>query len=285
MIDVNKIYNSDCFEKIKDFPDNSIDMIITSPPYPEKRKKHYETVSIEKYVDWFLPLAKEIKRVLSWTGSFFLNIKPQVKKGERCLFLMDLVIALKREIGFYYLDEFSWIKNPYPSCHPGHLKNGFEPIYHFSKGKSSEITFNPLACGAAIKKESIKRSYRNSNPKSDLRVKVKNIRDLKLVRPSNVIHCNNVINQYMGKADHPAVFPLNLIIFFIKTFSNENDIILDVFGGSGTVGLACKHTNRNFIIVEKKKEYCDLAERIIFENKFYIPEDENHLFKGVLNDN
>jgi DNA modification methylase len=150
----------DCLEKMSLIPDKSVDLVFTSPPYADKRKNVYDTVSEEKYVEWFLPRAKQIKRILNPRGSFFLNIKPGSNNGERSLYVFDLVLALKRELDFKFIDEFSWVKMPYMGSYPNKLKNSFEPIYHFSVDNPNDIIFNPLACGTPLKDSSLKRAFR-----------------------------------------------------------------------------------------------------------------------------
>lgn len=94
-----------------------------------------------------------------------------------------------------------------------------------------------------------------------------NIRHLKLARPSNVIHVNNVSNQFTDKQKHPATFPVGLVNFFVKTFSNAGDTILDPFMGSGTTGVACKNLNRDFIGIELDEKYFEIAKQRI-ENTY-----------------
>jgi DNA modification methylase len=88
-----------------------------------------------------------------------------------------------------------------------------------------------------------------------------NIRNLVLARPSNVINVNNVSNQFSDKQLHPATFPEGLVEFFVKSFTNENDIVLDPFAGSGTTGIVCKKQNRQFILMEKMPEYYELIKK------------------------
>ena len=110
---INKICHGDCLETVKQFPDSSIDMIFISPPYANRRKSSYDGVEEKKYVEWFLPIANEFKRILKSTGSFFLNIKPHTHAGERVLYVFDLVLALKHKVGFLFIDEFIRIDNGY----------------------------------------------------------------------------------------------------------------------------------------------------------------------------
>lgn len=254
--------------ELKKLTDNSIDLIFTSPPYADRRKKTYGGIHENKYVEWFKPIAIEIKRILKPTGSFFLNIKPHTNKGERSLYVFDLILTLKREIGFLFVEEYCWTKNAFPGNLKGRFKNGFEPIYHFTKNNPNQIKFNPLACGTPMKEESIKRTYRKQcgapkNGSGMTGMNTKNIRNLKIARPSNVINVNNVSNQFTLKSEHSATFPDKLVDFFIKSFSNENDLILDCFAGSGTVALSCIKNNRKFIMIDKEIENVNLINKRI----------------------
>ena len=142
-----KLLIGDCSKQLKSINDETVDMVFTSPPYADRRKNCYEGATADEYIDWFLPIAKEIKRILKPTGSFFLNLKAHTSDGERDLYVMKLVIALKEQTGFKFIDEFCWTKNAFPGGFKGRFKNGFEPIYHFTKESPSKITFNPVACG------------------------------------------------------------------------------------------------------------------------------------------
>ena len=258
------IIHGDCLEIMPTLPDKSIDMVMTSPPYADRRKATYGGVTADKYVDWFLPIANEIKRILKPSGSFFLNIKPHTHNGERSLYVFDLICRLKREIGFMFVDEFCWTKNAFPGELKGRFKNGFEPIFHFTVQSPNKITFNPLACGTPTKPESIARSYRKQcgKPKNGsgmTGMNTTNIRNLKTSRPDNVVHVNNVSNQFSDKQIHPATFPEGLVEFFIKSFTNKGDTVLDPFAGIGTTGIACLKNGRQLILIEKDETYFNAA--------------------------
>lgn len=178
---------------------------------------------------------------------------------------MELVIALKREIGFLFVEEYSWNKNPFPTGTHGRFKNAFEPIYHFTKENPSGITFNPLACGTETKEESKKRAFRKftkvPNNGSGMAIDRENMKSIELARPSNVITAHNVINQFMEKKEHSAVFPEKLVQFFVKSFTNEGDLVLDPFAGSGTVGVVCIEEKRNYVLIEKEEQNINLIKR------------------------
>jgi len=269
----NITYLGDCKQVITEIQDQSVDIVITSPPYADRRKSTYGGIAEGEYVEWFLPIASEIKRVLKPTGSFFLNIKPHTVGGERSLYVFDLVLAIRRQVGMRLVDEFCWTKNAFPGKLDGRFKNGFEPVYHFSKSNPGELTFNPLACGTPIKEESVARAYRKQcgRPKNGsgmTGMNTTNIRHLKMSRPSNVINVNNVSNQFTSKQRHPATFPEGLVDFFIQSFSNEGDIVLDPFAGSGTTGVVAKKLGRKYILIEQHKPYFDLIhERLLEESR------------------
>ena len=258
------LIQGDCLKEMKNIKSDSIDLIFTSPPYADRRKSTYGGTTAHKYIEWFLPFVKEFKRILKPTGSFFLNIKPHTENGERHLYVFKLVISIIEDVGMKFIDEFCWTKNAFPGGYVGRFKNAFEPVYHFTKSKSSDITFNPVACGTPMKAESIARTYRKQcgapkNGSGMTGANTTNIRDLEFARPSNVIHVNNISNQFTSKQEHPATFPVKLAEFFIKCFSNEDNVILDPFMGSGTTGIACLNLNRFFIGIEIKPEYIVIA--------------------------
>ena len=254
--------------ELKHIPDNSVDLIFTSPPYADRRKTTYGGVREDNYVEWFKPIAIELKRILKPTGSFFLNIKPHTNDGERSLYVFDLILSLKRDVGFMFVEEYCWTKNAFPGGYKGRFKNGFEPIYHFTKSNPNKITFNPTACGTPMKEESIARTYRKQcgapkNGSGMTGMNTTNIRHLKLARPSNVINVNNVSNQFTLKSEHSATFPEKLVEFFVKSFTNEDDLVLDPFAGSGTTGLVCIDNNRNYILIDKEKSNIELIKKRI----------------------
>lgn len=101
----------DCREILRQIPDNSIDLIFTSPPYSNQRKK---TFGGDNYVEWFIPIAKQLFRVLKPTGTFMLNIKEKTVNGERHTYVLQLILALKKQ-GWLWTEEFIWHKkNSFP---------------------------------------------------------------------------------------------------------------------------------------------------------------------------
>lgn len=111
----NDIYLGDCLQKLQKIDNNSVDLIVTSPPYADQRKQTYGGVSVNEYVDWFLPISKELLRVLKPTGTFILNIKEKVQNGERSTYVLELILEMRKQ-GWLWTEEFIWHKK---NCYPG----------------------------------------------------------------------------------------------------------------------------------------------------------------------
>ena len=108
----DKIYHNDCLDQINKFPDNCIDLIVTSPPYAGKRgmiNNHSNMIPIKKYVEWFSPISLELLRILKPTGSFVLNIKEPATGGERSTYIIELILIMKEQ-GWYWTEEYVWHK-------------------------------------------------------------------------------------------------------------------------------------------------------------------------------
>src|SRR5690348_2770296 len=92
-----ELYLGDCKEELKKLPDHSVDLIVTSPPYADQRKATYGGIHHNRYVEWFLPISKELLRVLKPTGTFILNIKEKVVDGERSTYVMELILEMRKQ--------------------------------------------------------------------------------------------------------------------------------------------------------------------------------------------
>ena len=257
-----KILLGDSLEIMKSLKSSSIGLIVTSPPYADRRKNTYGGVSKEKYIEWFTPFVEEMVRVLKPNGSIFINIKPHTEEGERCLYVFDLVLHLKRNMGLMFIDEYCWTKLGVPGKFNGRFKNAFEPIYHFALNKG--FTFNKYACASKAKEESLKRYKRKacgeSNNGSGFAGMRKEITS-DLALPSNHLHIPQKSNQYTIQSNHSAIFPVELPDFFIKSFSTFDDIVLDPFAGSGSVAISCIKNNRAYIMIDKEPDNIDLIKK------------------------
>ncbi len=121
----NSIICGDCEEVLRNFPDNCVDLIVTSPPYVQCRKNTYGGIHPDKYVRWFLPRSEQFLRVLKTTGTFILNIKEKVIKGERHTYVIELILEMKKQ-GWLWTEEFVWHKK---NCYPGKWSNRFRDAW------------------------------------------------------------------------------------------------------------------------------------------------------------
>lgn len=119
------IRNGDCLTVLQEYPENSFDLIVTSPPYADCRAKSYGGISPDSYVEWFLPRSEQFFRVLKPTGTFVLNIKEKVVSGERHTYVLELILGLRQQ-GWLWTEEFVWHKK---NCHPGKWPNRFRDAW------------------------------------------------------------------------------------------------------------------------------------------------------------
>lgn len=256
-MEINKLYNEDCLTTLKRFQPRECNVIFTSPPYANQRESSYGGVSEDRYVEWFLLIATEIKIILNERGSFFLNIKEHTNSGTgRSMYVFELVLALVKQCGFILIDTYCWTRNSFPGKIKNKFKNAWEPIYHFAL--QPDIDIYPNSVAQPILPESKTRSFRANSGvtkngygfSSTASVKMQNT---DIAYPSNHIHLVNNLNQFSENQWHPAVFPEDLADFFISIFSKPGDLIYDPFSGSGTTLKVAHLLNRRWIGSEDKK--------------------------------
>ena len=265
---VNKIIQGDCEEILKEWPDNSIDLIFTSPPYADQRANTYGGVKPNDYVDWFLPKAEQLLRVLKPTGTFVLNIKERVVNGERHTYVIELILGM-REQGWLWTEEFMWHKkNSYPGKWPNRFRDSWERLLQFNKHRKfnmyQEEVMVPVGDWAKTRLNNLSKTDKTrdeSKVESGFGKNVSNWVGRDMVYPTNVIHmateCSN--------RNHSAAFPEDLPNWFIKLFTQPDDVVLDPFVGSGTTAVAAKQLKRNFVGIDISSEYCEQAKKRILE--------------------
>ncbi len=258
----SQIVQGDCREELKKLPDSSIDLVVTSPPYADSRKSTYGGIKPENYVEWFLPISRELLRVVKPTGTFILNIKEKVEKGERSTYVIELILALRKQ-GWLWTEEFMWHKkNSYPGKWPNRFRDSWERLLQFNKTKKFhmyqdevKVPVGKWAEGRLRNLSDIDKVRDNSKVGSGFGKNVSNWIGREYVYPTNVIHlateCNN--------KNHSAAFPEALPQWFIKLFTKENDVVLDPFLGRGTTVVVAQRMNRSSIGIEIKPEYCEIA--------------------------
>ena len=257
-----EIKHGDCLNVLTEYSDNTFDLIVTSPPYADRRKNTYGGISPEKYVEWFLPRSKEFLRVLKPTGTFILNIKEKAENGERHTFVLELILALRKQ-GWLWTEEFIWHKkNCYPGKWPNRFRDAWERCLQFNKTRHFKMNQENVMVPMGDWREARLRSLgKNDIVRFDSQVgsgfgkNIANWIDREMAYPTNVLH----LATECGNKNHSAAFPEALPEWFIKLFSDEGDSVLDPFVGSGTTCAVARRLRRNSIGIELKAEYCELA--------------------------
>ena len=252
----------DCRLELLAIPDDSVDLVFTSPPYADQRKNSYGGVAPDEYVEWFLPVSEQLLRVLKPTGSFVLNIKERVVSGERSTYVMDLIMAM-RDQGWLWTEEYIWHKkNCYPGKWPNRFRDAWERLLHFTKSKQfcmyQEAVMVPMGDWKNARLQNLSEVDKirdESKAGSGFGKNISNWVGREMAYPTNVLHlateCNN--------KNHSAAFPEALPEWFIKLFTKEGDTVLDPFMGSGTTSIVAKRMGRHSIGIEIVPEYHHLA--------------------------
>jgi site-specific DNA-methyltransferase (adenine-specific) len=267
------IYAGDCKEKLLLLADNSVDLIVTSPPYADQRKNTYGGIHPDHYVEWFLPISKQLLRVLKPTGTFILNIKEKVVAGERSTYVMELILAMRKQ-GWLWTEEFIWHKkNCYPGKWPNRFRDAWERLLQFNKSRKfhmyQEKVMVPMGDWATsrLKKLSETDKIRDtSKVGSGFGKNISNWLGRDKAYPSNVLH----LATECGNKKHSAAFPESLPEWFIELFTKENDTVLDPFMGSGTTLIVANRMRRNSIGIEIMPEYCEAARSQLMPLKLFL---------------
>jgi len=259
-----ELLQGDCLDVLsKTFPDNTFDLIITSPPYADSRAKTYGGIHPDDYVEWFLPRAEEFRRVLKPSGTFILNIKEKVVDGERHTYVLELILALRRQ-GWLWTEEYIWHKkNCYPGKWPNRFRDAWERCLQFNKSRKFKMFQDAVRVPMGNWSETrLKSLGKNDVVRFDSRVgsgfgkNIANWLGRHLAYPTNVLH----LATETGNKQHSASFPLALPEWFIRLFTEEGDWVLDPFVGSGTTCEAAQRLRRNSVGIDIKSEYIDLAQ-------------------------
>jgi site-specific DNA-methyltransferase (adenine-specific) len=271
----SEIRHGDCAEVLKEFADNTFDLIVTSPPYADRRKNTYGGTPPDKYVEWFLPRSAQFLRVLKPTGTFILNIKEKAENGERHTFVLELILALRKQ-GWLWTEEFIWHKkNCYPGKWPNRFRDAWERCLQFNKTRHFKMNQDAVMVPMGNWREArLKSLGKNDVIRFDSQVKSgfgKNIanwigRDK--AYPTNVLH----LATECGNKNHSAAFPQELPEWFIKLFTDEGDLILDPFVGSGTTCKAAHELRRNAVGIDIVRQYCEIANAEILPAEYRLLE-------------
>lgn len=215
-----------------------------------------------RYVEWFVPISLELKRVLKPDGSFVLNIKERAVNGERQTYVLELILAMKGQ-DWLWTEEYIWHKkNCYPGRWPNRFRDAWERCLHFTKQKRfkmhQEAVMVPIGSWAEKRLPrltNVDRIRDESRVGSGFGKNVSNWLGRDNVYPTNVLH----LATECSNRGHSASFPATLPTWFIKLFTREGELVLDPFIGSGTTAMACINLRRHYVGIEYMQSYYALA--------------------------
>jgi DNA modification methylase len=237
-----QLFNGDCLEVMKSIPDASIDAIITDPPYGTTACKWDSVIPFD--LMW-----EQLNRIIKPNGAIVLF-------GSQPFTSILVTSNLK-------MFKYEWIWKKERPTNPLLCKKQ-PPKYHenilvFYK---KQPTFNPTFIK---RKEENKRNNKPREYKDNTKIDTNKYSDRVLSGNNDLIYSPNILEISMQRGIHPTQKPVALIEYLIKTYTNENETVLDFTMGSGTTGVACKNTNRNFIGIELDKNYFEIAKKRIEE--------------------
>jgi site-specific DNA-methyltransferase (cytosine-N4-specific) len=278
---LGKAYVADALAFAASMSTGSVNLIMTSPPYALHFKKEYGNADQGEYIRWFLPFAKEFKRLLKDDGSLVIDIGGAWTPGQptRSLYHFELLIALCQEVGFYLAQEFFWYnpgKLPSPAewvnVRKIRVKDAVNCVWWLSKTPYPKANNqNILNEYSPDMKRLLNRGYKPKVRPSGHIITAK-FKDNGGSIPSNIFICgnNDANGHYMerckqeGIKPHPAKFPIQLPSFFVRFLTDPGDLVLDPFAGSNTTGRACEDDGRRWISVDRERRYLK-ASRFRFE--------------------
>jgi DNA modification methylase len=268
-------YLGDALELIREIPDQSINLIMTSPPFALNKKKPYGNVSSEKYIDWFRPFANEFHRVLKADGSLVIHIGGSWERGRptRSLYHLELLVDLCRNGAkiFYLAQDFYWF-NPARLPSPAQwvtvkrvrVKDAVDPIWWLSKTPYPKASNRKILVPYSnAMKKLLEQGYNAGIRPSGHNISDKFNQDHGGAIPPNLLAISNTESNsdYLRSCraaslpPHPARYPVELPDFFIRFLTDEDDWVLDPFAGSNATARAAETTLRRWIAFEKEESY------------------------------
>lgn len=269
-------YCGDSKSFLTELPDNSIDLLITSPPFALQRRKDYGNIEQKDYVKWFSDFAEIVYKKIKHSGSFVIDLGGSYQKGSptRSLHNFRLLIHLCDEVGFFLAEDFYWYnpaKLPSPiewvNKRKIRVKDSVNTIWWLSKSEfpKADVTKVLVEYSERMKKllENPEKFYTPKNRPSGHQISESFSRDNGGAIPSNLLQISNTDSNglYMtacktvGEKQHPARFPAKLPEFFIKFLTDANDFVVDIFSGSNTTGYVAENHGRRWMSIEENINY------------------------------
>lgn len=268
-----QVFLGDCRDVLKNFENDNIDLIFTSPPYADRRIHTYGGIKPEEYIEWFLSRSEQFLRVLKPEGTFILNIKEKAENGERHTYVLELILALRKQ-GWLWTEEFIWHKkNCYPGKWPNRFRDAWERLLQFNKTKKfkmfQEEVMIPIGDWVEDRLKNLSEMDKirfESRSKSGFGKNISNWLKRDKVYPTNVLY----LATECSNRNHSAVFPESLPEWFIKLFTKKGDTVLDPFMGSGTTLRVAQRLRRNSIGIDIVPEYYEMVKSELERSEYVL---------------
>lgn len=295
-------YCGDSLELIPHLPDESVNLVVTSPPFALQRKKEYDNKDQDEYVDWLLEFASLVKTKLVADGSLVLDLGGAYKKGvpSRSLYNFKVLVRLCEELGYHLAEDFYWFN---PSKLPGpiewvnkrkiRVKDSVNTVWWLGKNEwpKSNVSEVLTEYSDRMKKllEDPKGFYKAKKRPSGHDVSYGFGKRNAGAIPSNLLQIANSESngaylagcKALGLKPHPARFPAKLPEFFVKMLTEPGDLVLDIFAGSNTSGAVAESLGRRWISFEQRRDY--LASSVFrFTSRSYDHKEAKGLYEGVM---
>lgn len=261
---------------LREIGEESVDLVVTSPPFALRRQKSYGNVEEKDYVEWIVPFAKEVFRVLKQTGSFVLDLGGAYRAGvpSRSLYNFRVLLALCDEVGFRLAEDFYWFnpaKLPSPiewvNKRKIRAKDSVNTIWWFSKTDFPKADVRKVLTPYSERMKKLIQDpdnfYRPKKRPSGHDISASFGKDNGGAIPSNLLSIPNTdsnsayfwLCKEFRLERHPARFPAEVPAFFIKMLTDEGDLVLDIFSGSNTTGFAAEALCRRWLAFDLNREY------------------------------
>lgn len=275
---LGQIIHGDSRDVLATYSCESVDLIMTSPPFGLVRKKDYGNVEANEYVDWFKPFAAEFHRVLKKSGSLVIDIGGAWNKGypTRNLYHFKLLIMLCEEFGFHLAQDFYWwnpSKLPTPAewvtVRRIRVKDAINTVWWLSKTPWPKAgNRRVLQPYSSSMQELLAKGYRAKKRPSGHDISSKFSVDNGAAIPPNLIAIPNTESnsfylrycEEKGLRPHPARYPAELPEYFVRMLTECDDLVIDPFAGSCVTGEVCERTERRWVCIELLQDYCEAAQ-------------------------
>jgi DNA modification methylase len=269
-------YVGDALQLLAELPDACIDLVITSPPFALRRQKSYGNVEETEYVDWIKPFGEQVFRVLKETGSFVLDLGGAYRPGmpSRSLYNFRVLLTFCDAIGFHLAEDFYWFnpaKLPSPiewvNKRKIRAKDSVNTIWWFSKTIFPKADVRKVLAPYSDRMKKLIKDpesfYKPKKRPSGHDISSAFGKDNGGAIPSNLLSISNTDSnssylrmcKELEQERHPARFPSEIPTFFIKMLTDEDDVVLDIFGGSNTTGFTAEALNRKWMTFELNEQY------------------------------